>query len=90
MCSDKTIEKIEKGEAIVISKLKLIVYLCVILATVAVSFADVRSTALSNSEWNITQDREIEKLKNDSEMISEIRYNLKNLCESAGVTYIEK
>ncbi len=82
MCNPKIIEKIDKGEAIIFTKLRFYLTLFVIFATVISSFALMKYKIDENS-------RKIDKFHEKIKGIDEIRYNLKSLCEKSGVKYIE-
>ena len=82
MCDRKVIEKIDKGEAIVFTKLKFYLSVIIIFASVVSAFSYMKYQIDNNS-------KKIGEFEHKIKGLDEIRYNLKSLCEQNGVKYIE-
>ena len=82
MCNQKIIDKIDRGEAIIFTKLRFYLSLFILFATVISSFALMKYKIDENT-------KKIDEFQKKISGIDEIRYNLKSLCEKNGVKYIE-
>jgi len=83
MCSKKTLDKIEKGEALVITKVQFVIWMLLIIVGAALSYGDLRAEVKQSIQNDIRQDRQIHYME-------EIRFNLRAVCGKLGVEYIEK
>ena len=82
MCDQETIEKIDRGEALVLKKIHLILAIIVIIVSFTTSYAITRYKTVDN-------EKRIEKLEGDHILIREIQANVKQLIEKNGLKYIE-
>ena len=84
MCKQEIIQKIDNGEAIVISKIRLYVWLLVIFAGIIVAFTTTKLQAMSNA-------KRVTKIENTTcNQTDEMYFNLKHLFEVNGWVWIEK
>jgi flagellar basal body-associated protein FliL len=87
MCRDSHLELVKNDKAFVFRKtsfwISTGITLLVMLISVVIAFTTVNLKAETNS-------CDIAEIQQDVRYIEEIRYNLRNLCEKQGVTYIER
>ena len=82
MCDKKIIEKIDRGEVLILKKIHLIFAIIVIIVSFTTSYAITRRKTETN-------EKRIEALECDHILIREIQANVKQLVEKNRLKYIE-
>lgn len=82
MCKPELIEKIDNGEAVVISKVKVYITIFLILAGVIVAFTTTKLQAINNEKRICVIEQKLSKM-------DKVDFNVKNICKRLGVDYIE-
>ena len=82
MCKQEVIDKINNGQAIVISKVRLYIWIATLLIAITIAFTTVKLQAISNTE-------RLCQIENKTAKVQEIQFNLKKLCEHFDIKYTE-
>jgi len=82
MCDPKIIKKIDNGDAIVISKVRLYIWMISLIIAITAAFTTVKLQAANNADKICVIEKKVEPM-------NEIQFNLRKLCEHFEIKYTE-